>query len=219
MNNLSNHWPARHWQIDPDRPDPRAIRALADVVRLGGVALFPTSFMYGLAADAANPAAVERIFEIKGRSRDKPILVLISQIDQVEELAADVPDTARRLMDRFWPGRLTLVLWAGPLVCPELTAGTGKIGIRMCAHPVCAALTKEAGRPITGTSANISGEPGCRRPLDLPQAMRNRLDLILDAGPLPGGPGSTVLDATTDPPRILRQGTASETAIFDAINQ
>ncbi len=206
-------------RIDPHRPASDAIAEAADAIRRGGVVLFPTRLLYGLGADAANRDAVGRIFGLKGRPADKPILLLIGQKAQLSDLVADVPATAERLMAAFWPGRLTLVFRARPTVYRGLTAGTGKIGIRLCAHPVSAALATAVGGPITGTSANRSGEPGCARVSDLPPAMRERLALVLDAGPLPGGLGSTLLDVTTNPPTVLREGAVSETEIFRILGQ
>lgn len=178
--------------------------------------LFPTRLMYGLGANAADPAAVERIFDMKGRSRRKPILLLIARQDQLWELAADVPPVANRLMAQFWPGKLTLVFRAKSTVYRGLSAGTGKIGVRLCAHPVSAALADAVGGPITGTSANRSGEPGCASVNDLDPGILERLDLVLDAGPLPGGAGSTVVDVTAQPPKVLREGAVPESIILAA---
>ena len=119
-------------------------------------------------------------------------------------------------MDCFWPGKVTLVFKASQTVPCHLTAGTGKIGIRLAGHPVAAALVRSLGRPITGTSANLSGESGCRRLGDLEPQLARQLDAALDAGPLKGGIGSTVVDVTGDIPRILREGEISETEILSA---
>jgi L-threonylcarbamoyladenylate synthase len=117
-------------------------------------------------------------------------------------------------MDRFWPGKITLVFEALPAVPECLTAGTGKIGIRQPGHPVAAALVKTFQGPVTGTSANLSGSPGCRQIADLDPQVARKLDLILDAGPLRGGSGSTVVDVTQDIPRILRVGQIGEQEIL-----
>jgi L-threonylcarbamoyladenylate synthase len=117
--------------VNPRAPDPRAIARAADAVRSGGVVCFPTRCLYGLGADAFDPGAVERVFEIKERPAGLPLLVLISRLDQIEGLAAEITPAARLLMERFWPGRLTLVLEARPGVPRRLTGGTGRIGIRL----------------------------------------------------------------------------------------
>ncbi len=192
--------------VDPARPDPRAIEAAAGLLKAGKVLAFPTTGLYGLGADAFNPRAVERIFEIKGRERNNPILALIGDMAAVETLARDISPQARAVMERFWPGGLTLVLKARPGLPAGLTAGTGKIGIRRCAHPVATALIQAVGRPITGTSANPSGAPAAAKISDLPPLLQNRLDMILDAGPLTGGPGSTVIDLSGPRPLVLRAG-------------
>jgi L-threonylcarbamoyladenylate synthase len=122
-------------------------------------------------------------------------------------------------MDHFWPGRVTLVFKASDAVPRHLTAGTGKIGIRSTGHPVAAALIRFLGRPITGTSANISGESGSRRLRDLKPQLTRQLDAALDAGPLKGGTGSTVVDVTGDIPRILREGEISAAEVLTAIKR
>jgi L-threonylcarbamoyladenylate synthase len=203
-------------RIDPNRPEAAIIQEAADAVAAGKVLVFPTRCVYGLGADAFDRGAVEAVFALKQRPENKPILVLIPNRREVFRLAAEVPDAAERLMDGIWPGDLTLVFFARPEVPEILTAGTGKIGIRLPGHPVAAALVQAAGRPITGTSANLAGRPGAVTIQDLPDEIADRVDLILDAGPLKGGVGSIVVDVTVDPPRVLREGTvpASELAPF-----
>ena len=200
-------------KVDPERPAAAVIKAAA-VVRSGGVIVFPTRCLYGLGADAFNAEAVARIFRIKQRSRRNPILILIDQTSRLEQLVSHIPPAAGRLMEHFWPGRMTLVFKAREAVPPYLTAGSGKIGIRLPGHPVAAALVQALQTPLTGTSANLSGSPGCRRIEDLEFQIASRLDLILDAGALKGGRGSTVVDVTVDPPKILREGEVSATEIL-----
>jgi L-threonylcarbamoyladenylate synthase len=196
-------------RIDPDHPAPDAIHRAAETVKNQGVVVFPTQCLYGLAADARDPAAIKKIFRIKKRPETNPILVLIHSQTDLESLVSHIPDAAQKLMQAFWPGSLTLVFEARPDVSDLLTAGTGKIGIRIPSHPVASALVKAAGRPVTGTSANLSGTPGCSRIQTLPHELIQAVDLVLDAGPLQGGTGSTVVDITGDLPRILRPGAVS----------
>lgn len=200
-------------KVDPERPA-AAVNKAAAVVRSGGVIAFPTRCLYGLGADAFNAEAVARIFRIKQRSRRNPILILIDQTSRLEQLVSQISPAAGRLMEHFWPGRMTLVFKAREAVPPYLTAGSGKIGIRLPGHPVAAALVQALQTPLTGTSANLSGSPGCRRIEDLEFQIANRLDLILDAGALKGGRGSTVVDVTVDPPKILREGEVSAAEIL-----
>lgn len=195
--------------IDPLRPDPDVIRHAGRMLRSGGVVCFPTFGLYGLGAVWNDEAAVRRIYAIKGRDRSKPILILVRNRSDISDLVTEIPDAAIRLMDRFWPGRLTLVFAAASSVPEILTAGSGKIGIRLPAHRVAQALIEETGAPITGTSANVSGEAGCSSIAELAAEVRTSVDLVLDAGVLAGGSGSTVVDVTTDPLRVLRWGAVS----------
>jgi L-threonylcarbamoyladenylate synthase len=203
--------------VNPRSPEPEAIARAHEVIRRGGVVCFPTRCLYGLGADALDTAAVERVFEIKQRPSDMPLLVLIGRSAQLAELAERVPPMAQLLMDRFWPGRLTLVMEARSIVPARLTAGTGKIGIRLAAHPVARALVEALARPITGTSANLSGAGGCRQIAELDSQIARQVDLILDGAPLKGGVGSTVVDVTGENPVVIREGEISKPEILAAI--
>jgi L-threonylcarbamoyladenylate synthase len=203
--------------VNPRSPEPAAIGRAEAVIRAGGVVCFPTRCLYGLGADAFNPEAVERVFEIKQRPADMPLLVLISRSAQLAELAERVPPMAQLLMERFWPGRLTLVLEARQQLPPRLTAGSGKIGIRLAAHPVARALAEAVARPITGTSANRSGGSGCRQIAELDPGIARQVELILDGGPVKGGVGSTVVDVTGDAPVVIREGEVSKPEILAAL--
>jgi L-threonylcarbamoyladenylate synthase len=203
--------------VNPRAPEPEAIARAAEVIRTGGVVCFPTRCLYGLGADARDAAGVERVFEIKQRPADMPLLVLIGRSAQLQELAERVPPMAQLLIERFWPGRLTLVMEARSIIPERLTAGTGKIGIRLAAHPVARALVEALDRPITGTSANLSGASGCRQIVDLDPQIARQVDLILDGGPLKGGVGSTVVDVTGENPVVIREGEISKPEILAAI--
>jgi L-threonylcarbamoyladenylate synthase len=181
----------------------------ARIIRAGGVVAFPTESFYGLAVDATNESAIHRLFDIKNRAIDQPVLILIPNVDVLDRYAVKITSTARRLMACFWPGGLTLVLEAAASVSPLLTAGTGHIGVRWSSHHLATELTRTVGRPITGTSANLSGQPGCRSAAEVSRVLTSKLDFVLDGGGTKGGPGSTVLDVTIDPPVILREGMIS----------
>ena len=202
------------YKIDHEHPEPEKIQSAGTVIKQGGIVVFPTRCLYGLGADALNADAVDRVFKIKHRPIQKPILILIEQRKQLEQLVSYISSAAFRLMEVFWPGKVTLVFKAGDAVPGHLTAGTGKIGIRQAGHPVAAALIRSLGGPITGTSANLSGESGCRRLEDLEPQLARQLVAALDAGPLKGGVGSTVVDVTGDIPRIIREGVISEREIL-----
>jgi L-threonylcarbamoyladenylate synthase len=213
----SSRTTAKILRVNPRAPESQAIGRAEAALRAGGVVCFPTRCLYGLGADALDAAAVERVYDIKQRPAELPLLVLISRSAQLAELAARVPPMARMLMDRFWPGRLTLVMQAQAQLPTRLTAGTGKIGIRLAAHPAARALVEAFGRPITGTSANPSGGTGCRRIAELDPRIAREVDLILDAGELKGGVGSTVVDVTGENPVVVREGEISKPEILAAI--
>lgn len=197
---------------------PEAIaREVARVVRAGGVVAVPTESFYGLGVVPTDAAAVTRVCRIKGEREHKPILVLIADRAQLDGLVADVPPAAQVLMDRFWPGPLTIIFPASPSLPVFLTAGTGSIGIRLTAFPLLASLLRQVG-PLTGTSANRSGQPPC----ETAQAVRDELgadvDLILDGGPTPGGLPSSVVDAR-GPIIVVRKGRVPRTELAAALER
>jgi len=197
-------------KVEPARPSIEAIKDAASVVKAGGTVAYPTRCLYGLGADAFNAAAVDKIYSIKQRPARKPILILIDHPRQLKRLVTQVPIIAEKLMRQFWPGKVTIVFEAGPDLSPVLTGGSGKIGVRLPGHPVAAALVEAVAGPITGTSANLSGSPGCHQISDLAPQVARRLELVLDAGPLAAGVGSTVVDVTQgDRPLVLREGVIS----------
>ena len=192
--------------VDPERPAAGAIAEAAAVLRGGDLVAFPTETFYGLGAAALDAVAVRRIFAVKGRPESKPLLVLVDSIAMAERLAAGVPPRARALMARHWPGALTLVLPARLEIPVEITAGSGTIGVRLSAHPVARALVTALGGPITAPSANLSDRAAPTTAADVVAALDDRLALVVDGGPTPGGLPSTVLDVTVDPPRVIRAG-------------
>jgi L-threonylcarbamoyladenylate synthase len=182
------------------------LKMAADVISGGGVVVFPTESFYGLGVNATDEKAVQNLFAIKKRRTDQPILILIPTRDVLDQYVARIPETAHRLIEQFWPGGLTLVFKAGSNIPRSLTGGTGRIGIRVSSHPVATGLSLKADLPITGTSANVSGEPAPTSAEQVVDSLRDSVDLILDGGETQGGKGSTILDVTVDPPRILREG-------------
>jgi L-threonylcarbamoyladenylate synthase len=183
----------------------------------GGLVAFPTESFYGLAVDASNEDAIRRLFKVKKRRDNSPILVLIPSIGYLKGYVADVPEIALALIERFWPGGLTLLFKAGPDISRLLTAGTAKIGVRISSHPVAAALALAVGSPITGTSANISGRPGCVTAGEVHVSFGKGVDLILDGGKTAGGKGSTILDVTVNPPEIVREGMVAREQLEEKI--
>lgn len=175
-------------------------------IREGGVVVFPTETVYGMGADALNSAAVKRIFEIKGRPLDNPVIVHVCSRGQVEQLARDVPAMGRILMERFWPGPLTLVLRKGPAVPAPVTAGLDTVSVRMPDNRTALSLIRQARTPIAAPSANISGRPSITSFEEAVGELDGLVDVIIDGGSSRIGVESTVLDLTSGVPSILRPG-------------
>ncbi len=193
---------------------------LPDVQRVlaaQGVIAIPTETYYGLAVRPTQEPALRRLVELKGRPRDKPILLLIGNRDQLAQVVESIPPAAAVLMSLFWPGPLTIVFPAAPGLSPLLTAGTGTIGIRLPPLPHLRRLLEQTG-PLTGTSANRSFEPPMASADGVERALGPALDMILDGGRTPGGLASTVIDAS-DAPRLIRAGTLSVDVIRTALRR
>jgi L-threonylcarbamoyladenylate synthase len=192
-----------------------AIRVLRD----GGVVGLPTDTIYGIAVALSTPGGVEQLFAVKERPPEKAIMVLVDDLLQAGSLV-DVPPVARRLADRHWPGGLTLVLplRSGARVPAALTAGTSTLGVRMPAHGCPRALARELG-PLPTTSANLSGAAEARSAHAVASTLGERLDLVLDGGPSPGGIASTVVDCTTDPPSVVRAGAVDPILVDPAADE
>lgn len=202
---------AKVLQIDFEHPSSSsvAIDDIQSVLNSGGVIAFPTDTFYGMGADPFNSDALSKIFQIKQRPSDKPLLVLIHSRDQLEDLTGEITDNARKLMEHFWPGPLTLIFKAVPGLPDALTAGTGTIGIRMPGHTFTCKFLEMLERPLTAPSANISGSGELSTAQQVEDALGGKLDMIVDGGPAPGGKPSTVLDTTTNPPTLIREGAIS----------
>ena len=178
----------------------------AETILGGGVVALPTESFYALSVDATNAQAVEKLFAIKKRGSELPILILISSVGELAKYVIAVPPAAKEMGERFWPGGLTMIFESAPILPSSLTGGTGKIGIRISSHPVAHAIPKALPVPITGTSANISGTPPCTTADQVLECLGAEVDLVLDGGPTQGKNPSTVLDVTVDPPLIVREG-------------
>jgi len=205
-------------KIDLRNPDAEKLAEAVRVLYEGGVVAFPTETFYGLGADARNETAVEKIFRIKGRNFRNPLSVIVANDRDVIPLVEEIPAAAKILMQTFWPGPLTLVFRASSSVLPRLTANTGKIGIRVSSHPLARLLAGGLGGPLTATSANLSGGPECSSADAVIRALGELPGSVIDGGETPGGAGSTILDVTIFPPRILREGAISGDFILNALN-
>ena len=175
-------------------------------LRQGGVVAFPTDTFYGLGADVFCVDAVTRVFRIKGRRADVALPVLLADASQLGEVAVDLPPCAQELAERFWPGALTLVLKRAPQIPALTSGGTDTIGVRVPDHPVPRALVDELGAPITGTSANSTGQPGATSAQEVRDLLGDTVDYVIDGGRCQGGKPSTVLDLTGPTPRVVREG-------------
>ena len=190
----------------------KAVRSLGN----GGVVVFPTDTLYGLGADVFSLPALQRIFSIKGRPADLALPVLVADMDQLEAVALPLSSQARRLAQRFWPGPLTLVMHRSPDLPDLVTGGADTVAVRMPGHPVPLELARRLGRPITGTSANLSGQPDLLDLGALENQLGNLVDHIIQTGPVPAGTASTIVDVTGDAPQLLREGAISMKDILEA---
>ncbi|MGB9866299.1 MAG: L-threonylcarbamoyladenylate synthase [Bacillota bacterium] len=193
-------------KVNPQEPDLSVLATAANVIRRGGLVAFPTETVYGLGANALDPVAVRSIFAAKGRPLDNPVIVHVSHHDQVRGLVSQVTPVSQILMERFWPGPLTLVLPRSEAVPPEVCAGLDTVALRMPAHKVALKLIELAGVPIAAPSANASGRPSPTRASHVLEDLDGKVDVILDAGPTGVGVESTVVDARGTPVVVLRPG-------------
>jgi len=193
-----------------------AFEQILSFLRGGGVIGFPTDTAYGLGADPFNPKAVQRIFEIKGRPEGKPILLLVDSLAMASSVC-HVTDTARSLAARFWPGPLTMILPARENVPSIVTAGTGNIGVRWPSSEFALRLVRGLGQPITATSANRAGMPSTITASEVRKQLSDSIDMIIDGGTLPSRGGSTLLDLTAVPARLLREGPIAEAELSDVL--
>lgn len=178
----------------------------AKVLKEGGLVAFPTETVYGLGADAFNPEAVKSIFSAKGRPADNPLILHISDLKLLEKIVADVPETAKKLMERFWPGPLTIIMNKKEGVIDEVTAGLDTVAVRMPSNKIAFDLISECQIPVAAPSANKSTRPSPTRAEDVAEDLDGEIDIILDGGPTVFGLESTVIDVTCEPPAILRPG-------------
>jgi L-threonylcarbamoyladenylate synthase len=201
-------------RMDAARPE-GAFSKCREVLRAGGVIVYPTETFYGLGADPRNAEAVRKLFAIKGRPADQPILLLIRDADAVKDWAAEVTPEAKRLMERFWPGPLTLVFASKAGVLPELTRGGGTIGLRAPGSEATRHLLDYLGTALTGTSANLSGRTSPETAEEAQEAVGGLVDLILDGGRTAGGKPSTVVEVFGEKARVVREGAIPSSAILE----
>jgi len=196
--------------------------ALAEAVAVlkgGGLVVYPSDTVYGLGAAGSDERAVARAFAAKGRFTEKALSLLLADVGDMARLCAEVPATAKLLAERFWPGPLTLVLRRSPAFQSAALGGGDNVALRVPDHPFLRDLIRAVGEPITGTSANRSGRPSCRTAGEVERELGDAVDLIIDGGPSRVGRESTVVDITSDTPRMLREGAIGRGEIERALGQ
>ena len=188
-----------------------------EIFLAGGVIAFPTDTFYALGVDPFNPEAVERVFELKGREKNKPLLLLISSRVQLETMVKEITPAHSALMQKFWPGPLTLLFEPGSVIPENVSAGSNRIGIRQPGNTLTRDLISAVGQPITAPSANRSGESPPITAKQVQQSFGDQVDLIIDGGTCQGGKPSTLIDAVEIPVRLVRAGALAFSAIEMAL--
>jgi L-threonylcarbamoyladenylate synthase len=196
-------------KAEPPSYSNESIAQAARILRDGGVAVYPTETVYGVGVDIRCAESVERVFALKKRGPSQPLMAHCASALQMLEYVTEVPQWVQPLISRFWPGPLALIFRSTDNVPPVVTGGGQTIGIRMVGHPVARDLLEELGAPITGTSANLHGEPATSRFASISPALLGQVDVALDAGLCGKDVPSTVLDVTHRPPRVVRVGAVS----------
>jgi L-threonylcarbamoyladenylate synthase len=195
-------------KISSESPEASLIRYAAEQIRAGEVLGMPTDTFYGLAADPFNLRAVDRVYDIKSRSRHKPLSLLIESVDQAEELCKPLPEEFYRLARRYWPGPLTIIVKAASRLPLKVTANTGNVALRVPSAKIPLAVVEAAQIPITATSANLSGEAECTTAEAVRDQLKGRISIIVDGGTSPREVSSTIVDLTDEEARwrVLRDG-------------
>ncbi|MGB9595436.1 MAG: L-threonylcarbamoyladenylate synthase, partial [Candidatus Poribacteria bacterium] len=197
-------------KVDPMIPNQQDIEKAVDVLKSGGLVAFPTDTVYGIGADCFNKGAVERIFDVKGRDLRKPLQILIADKNDLNCITENRSQILNRLADKFMPGPLTIVITTKKDFPRWGTCGLNTVGVRMPANTLTLQMIKAFGKPISATSANLSGLSDPKDADEVLKYFDGKIDLLLDGGPTIDNVPSTVLDITVNPPKILRQGALSE---------
>lgn len=196
---------AKIMRIDPLNPLPQHIKQVVEIIEAGGVVIYPTETLYGIGANPFCPGAVQRVYRIKGREASKSIPFLIKDLYMLTDLVEEVPPLGKTLIERYWPGPLTLIFWAKKGLPFPLHGKEGKLGLRISSHPIARMISQAMETPLTSTSANPAGGEDLIDIQGLCQVFGNKVDLLIDGGNVPGI-GSTVVDLTVTPPKTVREG-------------
>ena len=206
-------------KINPESPDPRMVSYVAEQIKKGQVAGMPTDTFYGLAADPLNLRAVDLIYDVKSRSRHKPLSLLIESVEQAEYLARPLPDVFYHITRKFWPGPLTIIVKASSRLPLKVTANTGNVALRVPAARIPVEIIRAAGVPVTATSANISGASECTTADGVRQQLGSKIGLIVDGGTSPREVASTILDMSVmGKVTVLRHGAIPENELSEFLN-
>lgn len=206
-------------EVESENIDLDIVKKAGALLREGKLVVFPTETVYGLGANGLDAEAVKRIFEAKGRPSDNPLILHISSAGQMDRLVSRVPENALKLMERFWPGPMTLVMEKSPLVPGAVTAGLDTVAIRMPDHPVAKAVIEHAGVPIAAPSANLSGKPSPTSARHVIEDLMGRVDMIIDSGDVLIGVESTVVDLTSGKATVLRPGGVTLEQLREALGE
>lgn len=206
-------------RIDSEHIEKEKMQEAAVLIRQGELVAFPTETVYGLGADALRPEASAKIYEAKGRPSDNPLIVHICRFEQLEYIAKEVPEQARKLANAFWPGPLTMVVWKNEKVPYTTTGGMDTVAVRMPNHPVALSLISESGCLIAAPSANTSGKPSPTEAAHVADDMSGRIPMILDGGAVGIGIESTIVDLTEEIPMILRPGYITKQMLEDVLGE
>ncbi len=202
-------------KIDKDHPDLSLIDQSVDYLKQGQVIAYPTETIYGLGADVFNRKAIKRIYSLKSRDYGLPISILVSDYDMLHRVVAEVSDNALKLMNRFWPGALTILFPASNRISKTLVTNTNKVGVRISPHPIATAIVAQFASPLTTTSANLSAFPPSVTVKQVKNYFGSRLPCIVDGGDCSASPGSTVVDLSQDSMRIIREGAIPSNEVID----
>jgi L-threonylcarbamoyladenylate synthase len=205
-----------------DKPSPahaeiQSLPEAIDALSAGELVVYPTETFYALGADALSSAALERLFALKGRDAAQLVALIAADRDAAFALAAEVPPAARRLAELFWPGPLTLVLPARPGLPAQIAGADQRVGVRVSPHPIARALTRALGRPITATSANLSGQPPARTLAEARAAFGDKVKVFLEGGRLTAAAPSTIVSVTPEEWTVVREGAIKERELAAAL--
>ena len=194
-------------KIDPDIPETEKIEEAAKILKNGGLVAFPTETVYGIAAVYDNASAIERLYKVKNRPKNKPFTIHISRVEMIEKFGCETPPLVKTLIGRFWPGPLTVVL--------KVKGKKKTLAFRMPEGAIAIELIERIGVPVVAPSANISGSKSPKTAEDVLRDLDGKIDVVIDGGPTKIGIDSTIVDATSFPYRILREGAIPATSIKD----